>query len=147
VRHAQGIHNLSYSNHHLPDPHLTAFGEEQCRNLAAKFPYHDKIELILSSPLRRAIHTALLAFAPEVEQGKKVVAWQEVQEASDLPCDTGSDLKRIKVEFKDLPVDLGIVEDGWHIKVQHSDPALRLQRPAIDVLVLTELIPTGWRMR
>jgi broad specificity phosphatase PhoE len=119
VRHAQGVHNLSHANHHLLDPELTPLGEEQARALGARFPALENIQLILSSPLRRAIQTALLAFPSQVgDGGLQVVAWPEVQEASDLICDTGRDLLDIKAEFEELPVDFTVVEPGWHIKVR-----------------------------
>ncbi|OQE10622.1 hypothetical protein PENFLA_c085G10382 [Penicillium flavigenum] len=115
VRHAQGVHNLSQANHHLPDPELTPLGEEQARALGTRFPELGNIELILSSPLRRTIQTALLAF-PSRDKNLQVIAWPELQEASDLVCDTGRDLVEIKAEFEDLPVDFTLVEPGWHIK-------------------------------
>lgn len=118
VRHAQGVHNLSHSNHHLLDPELTPLGEKQARALGATFPALENIQLILSSPLRRTIQTALLAFPSQVGNGAlQVIAWPEVQEASDLNCDTGSDLLDIKAKFEKLPVDFTLVEPGWHIKV------------------------------
>jgi hypothetical protein len=118
VRHAQGLHNLSHANHHLPDPGLTALGEEQARAVGAKFPELENIQLILASPLRRTIQTALLAFPLQIGDDRlQIIAWPEVQEASELICDTGSDVLDIKAEFVDLPVDFGMVESGWHIKV------------------------------
>ena len=55
VRHGQGVHNLSYANHDLPDPELTQLGEEQARALTSKFPDLANVELIVSLPLRRTI--------------------------------------------------------------------------------------------
>ncbi|KAJ6035872.1 hypothetical protein N7540_000151 [Penicillium herquei] len=92
VRHAQGVHNLSHPNQHLPDPELTPLGEEQVGASGARLPELENIQLILSSPFQRAIQAALLAFP------SKVIAWPEVQQASDLICDTGSDLLGIKVQ-------------------------------------------------
>ena len=46
----------------------------------------------------------------------KVIALPEIQETSDLPCDTGSDIGILRDEFKDKPVDLGLVEKGWDSK-------------------------------
>jgi hypothetical protein len=123
VRHAQGVHNLSHANHNLPDPELTPLGEEQARELGAKFHSLENIELIVSSPLRRTIQTALLAFASQVRDGGlQVVAWPDVQEASDLVCDTGSDLRDIEQQFNQSPVDFSLVAPGWHIKVRFSRP-------------------------
>lgn len=130
VRHAQGLHNLSHANHHLPDPGLTPLGEDQARSLACSFLGADKIgtiELVLASPLRRTIQTALALLAsppcmPAAVDGsggsiQRVVAWPEVQEASHLPCDTGSPLDEIRAQFAHAPVDFAMVESGWHVKV------------------------------
>ncbi|KMP01098.1 hypothetical protein CIHG_01389 [Coccidioides immitis H538.4] len=121
VRHAQGFHNLNYANHILPDPLLTPHGETQCRNLLVNFPFHANVELIVASPLRRTIYTALLAFeVPLREKGLKVIALPHVQETSDVPCDIGSDLEALakEVREKDLPVDLSLVMEGWNDKTQ-----------------------------
>jgi broad specificity phosphatase PhoE len=95
---------------------LVPLGEEQARALGSIFAVSESIELILSSPLRRTIQTALLAF-PSGDKNLQVIAWPEVQEASDLICDNGRGLLDIKAEFEDLPVDFSLVEPGWHIKV------------------------------
>lgn len=116
IRHAQGYHNLSVSNHDMPDPSLTPLGVDQCRNLAVNFPHHSKISLLVASPIRRTLYTALHAFPSELEKGMKVIALPELQETSDLPCDTGSDIDILRDEFKDKPVDLGLVEKGWDSK-------------------------------
>lgn len=112
VRHGQGLHNLSYANLHLPDPGLTPLGEEQARGLISRFLGLANVQLIVSSPLRRTIQTALLAFPLQL-----VLAWPEVQEASGLIYDTGSDLSVIKAEFEQKPVDFNLVTPGWQIKV------------------------------
>lgn len=121
VRHAQGEHNLSTALHVLPDPGLTELGEEQCRQLRDRFPYHDRVGLVTASPLRRTIYTALLSFEPvlKANPGSKVVALPDIQETSDVPCDTGSDLDVLQKEFteKGLPVDLGLLTKDWNNKV------------------------------
>ncbi|KAH6680191.1 hypothetical protein B0J14DRAFT_683324 [Halenospora varia] len=53
VRHAEGEHNIDDA-HHIRDTALTTLGKEQCAQLQATFPLHDKINLVLLSPLRRA---------------------------------------------------------------------------------------------
>lgn len=74
--------------------------------------------MLVSSPLRRALQTTLIGFRPEVQRGLKVVALPDVQETSDLPCDTGSDVIALEKEFgKDGNVDLGLLSEGWQIKV------------------------------
>jgi broad specificity phosphatase PhoE len=117
VRHAQGYHNLSVANHNLHDPLLTNFGEDQCRNLSRKFPNMRSVDLVVASPLKRTIYTALLAFEPVIkEKGLKVIALPELQETSDLPCDTGSSPELLAKEFEDKPVDLSLVKPGWDSK-------------------------------
>lgn len=100
----------------MPDPALTPLGEQQCRELNDRFPYHDSVDLLVSSPLRRTIQTTLLSFTPEIARGVKYFALPEIQETSDLPCDTGSNLATLKQEFKDQPVDLSLVPEDWDSK-------------------------------
>ncbi|WEW58110.1 hypothetical protein PRK78_003577 [Emydomyces testavorans] len=114
-----GFHNLSHENHIIPDPLLTPHGETQCGTLRVNFPFHSDVELIVASPLRRTIYTALLAFeAPLKEKGLKVIALPELQETSDVPCDIGSDLEVLEKEVneKNLPVDLSLLMEGWNDK-------------------------------
>jgi len=116
LRHRQGYHNLSPANYVMHDPGLTPLGEEQCRQLASTFPYHKSIELLVASPLRRTIYTALLAFDREVKRGMHVIALPTVQETSALPSDTGSDVDVLRKELADKPVDLSLVQEGWNSK-------------------------------
>ncbi|KAL8810105.1 MAG: hypothetical protein Q9223_007823 [Gallowayella weberi] len=116
VRHAQAVHNLTTANHSMHDPSLTSHGENQCRGLRSDFPYHDSIDLLVCSPLRRTIQTTLLSFEPEISRGLPVIALPELQETSDLPCDTGSNLTALKEEFKDKPVQLSSVPEDWDSK-------------------------------
>ena len=121
VRHAQGAHSLSHTNHSMLDPELTPLGEVQCANLCsllAEQQKHENIGLIVSSPLRRAIQTALVAFKPLVDRGYKVLALPGIQEVSDQPGDTGSDLAVIQAQLENMPIDWSMVEPGWNIKVR-----------------------------
>ena len=118
IRHAQGYHNLTLANHTLHDPLLTPLGISQCEALASSFPFTDRIDLIVASPLKRTIYTALHTFASLLAQNPhmRVVALPEIQETSDLPCDTGSDIEELRREFKGKPVDLSLVTEGWNSK-------------------------------
>lgn len=91
---------------------------------------------MVSSPLRRTIYTALQGFAPvfkpktEVDshgirgKGALLVVHPDLQETGEVPCDTGLDAVdlRAEVERNGLPVDLGMIHDGWNNKV--SQPTL-----------------------
>lgn len=100
----------------MHDPDLTPLGEEQCHQLAAAFPYHKSIDLLVASPLRRTISTALLAFDQEVKRGMHVIALPTAQETSALPSDTGSDADVLRKEMAGKPVDLSHVHEGWNSK-------------------------------
>ncbi|KAF7197111.1 putative phosphatase SPAC5H10.03 [Pseudocercospora fuligena] len=117
VRHAQGYHNLCVENHKMPDPDLTELGEQQCRDLQDNFPHHDEIDLIVASPIRRTLYTALISFHDTIQRKNlKVIALPELQETSDLPCDTGSPKEKLEEEFANKPVDLSLVPEGWNCK-------------------------------
>jgi len=118
VRHAQGVHNLSYKKHSIRDPLLTPKGHRQCDHVSATFPaaQRSSIKLLAASPLRRTLYTALLSFPDVVLRGLKIVALPEAQETGLLPCDTGSDPEVLKKEFGTSTVDLSLVQEGWNSK-------------------------------
>lgn len=112
------MHNLCTENHVIPDPPLTDLGHEQCKKLRASFPRHADIDLVTASPLRRTIYTALESFEPvfQAKPDLKIIALPDIQETSDVPCDTGSEPEALKCEFKS-GVDLTLVQKGWNNKV------------------------------
>ena len=119
ISHFQGFHNLNTANHVIPDPLLTDLGHEQCRRLRGTFPHHDRIELVTASPLRRTIYTALESFEPvfQASPDMKLIALPDVQETSDVPCDTGSNPETLRQEFAGKNVDLSMVHEAWNNKV------------------------------
>ncbi|KAJ5596097.1 hypothetical protein N7450_002555 [Penicillium hetheringtonii] len=124
VRHAQGVHNLCTANHVIRDPLLTELGHEQCAKLRETFPRHAEVDLITASPLRRTIYTAFESFGPvfDAHPDMKLIALPDVQETSDVPCDTGSDPQALKEEFAGKPIDLDLVHDGWNNKTGRFAP-------------------------
>ncbi|QIW99776.1 hypothetical protein AMS68_005294 [Peltaster fructicola] len=114
LRHGQGFHSITENGHMLRDPELTPKGREQCAARCASFDRHDKVELLLASPLRRALQTCQLCFEPCVERGLKIVALPYAEEASDDPSDTGSDQAVLHKEFPNQ-VDFDHVSEGWYI--------------------------------
>ncbi|KAJ9620256.1 hypothetical protein H2203_008021 [Taxawa tesnikishii (nom. ined.)] len=126
VRHAQGFHNLSMSNHNMPDPLLTDLGKDQCRKLQSSFPHMDKVDLVVASPIKRTVYTALLSFASVIKsKNLKVIALPELQETSDLPCDTGSSVEEVEREFSGQPVDLSLLHADWNNKKGRWAPNAR----------------------
>lgn len=125
IRHAEGTHNLSTDNHGMHDPGLTERGQEQARELAARIAKMKddsgvEMGLVLASALRRTLMTGLAAFAPQLarKQPALLCAWPDVQEVSDLPCDSGSPLTAIQKEFGSGLVSFDMVENGWEEKVR-----------------------------
>lgn len=124
IRHAEGVHNISVDNHGIHDPLLTERGKQQARDLATKLAMLQQdgtvdIGLILASPLRRTLNTALIAFEPQLRRNQPgcIHAWPDVQEVSDIPCDLGSALSVVKAAYGNESVNFGLVEEGWEIKV------------------------------
>ena len=91
--------------------------------LEETFPYQSSIDVIVSSPLRRTLYTALCSFRPAISRGVKIIALPELQETSSIACDTGSEVSRLEKEFsKEIGptasiIDLSLLDGGWYIKV------------------------------
>ena len=77
-------------------------------HLRDNLPLAENIDLIVVSPMRRTIQTALYALSWLVQRGVPVVARAEWQENSDKPCDTGSDPAALVKEFPG--VDFSMVD-------------------------------------
>jgi broad specificity phosphatase PhoE len=151
VRHAQGFHNLCQTNSNIHDPLLTPRGKEQCTELQTNFPYHAGVDLIVSSPIRRTLYTSLMSFEHDIKtKGLTIIAFPEVQETSDLPCDTGSSPEELAQEFAGKPIDLSLVTHGWNVKTGRwslakeaiAQRALEarewlLRRPESEIVVVT----------
>lgn len=77
------------------------------------------VDLVVSSPLRRAIYTGLEGFSDVERQGRRLMALPDLQEISSLPCDVGSSVRdlRVEMEGQGLPVDLSLVGESWREKV------------------------------
>ncbi|KAF2186202.1 phosphoglycerate mutase-like protein [Zopfia rhizophila CBS 207.26] len=133
VRHAEGEHNVNRAVH-IRDATLTRNGKNQCRELEKMFPFHDSITLVLSSPLRRAIQTTVLAFAPTLAR-KEVpyLVLPMAQETSVLTCDIGHSKQELcqripemfageRLEFDLEKINLEMVEEGWNSKSGYWAP-------------------------
>lgn len=125
LRRAQGEHNKGGKAYLIPDPRLTEYGIEECQTLEGRFPFQSSVGLIVSSPLRRTLQTAVCSFQPAITRGVRIVALPELQETSNVACDTGSDAADIRRRFYEsrdaegtANIDFDLVEDGWNSKVQ-----------------------------
>jgi broad specificity phosphatase PhoE len=126
VRHGESEHNVSKDVSQL-DPPLTTLGYAQASQLISKFPNPERIAVILSSPLRRAIQTSLAGFPhvlekryfdPSsefgVENGLELTLEPDLQERSALPCDTGSERHVLEKDFPNLTLEE--LSEGWQAK-------------------------------
>lgn len=137
----------------MRDPALTEYGVEQCRHLHSTFPYMESVDLVVASPLKRTIDTAMHSFKSAIEKRKLVViALPELQETSDLPCDTGSSYEELAKAFAGKPVNLDLVKarpdwtskkgewapwaDSLHARAQKARQWLK-QRKEKHIVVVT----------
>ncbi|KAI5364003.1 Putative histidine phosphatase superfamily, clade-1 [Septoria linicola] len=114
MRHGEGFHShaVTKDGHLIRDPSLTDKGKQQCRDRCKAFTRHDKIELLVASPMRRAIQTCQLSFAPVVDRGLIIVCVPHAEEVSDAPSDTGSPVDVLRAEFGQ-GVDFDHLKHGW----------------------------------
>lgn len=128
VRHSESEHNVSKNTSHH-DPSLTPLGHTQASQLTSTFPNPEHIAVVLTSPLRRAIQTTLVGFSHVldkryfdaelgggIENGVELRLEPDLQERSDLPCDTGSARDVLEKEFPNLALGLGKLSEGWPTK-------------------------------
>ncbi|KAI0121489.1 phosphoglycerate mutase-like protein [Hypoxylon sp. NC0597] len=112
IRHAESYHNLIGPD--IPDPPITRRGEKQCEHLRQIYPYGDKVAYIVSSPLRRAIDTALIAIKPLVGDELELILRPELQEVNASPSSTGSTKEQLQASYNTL--DMSALSDDWYIK-------------------------------
>eukprot|EP00904_Undaria_pinnatifida_P003935 jgi/Undpi1/13542/HiC_scaffold_8.g03201.m1 len=113
LRHAQGTHNeaalvegrAAYMKIEHLDARLTDFGIEQCASLkATKHGIEKEAQLVVVSPLTRAIQTAMLSI--EQAEGVPWVALECIRERSgEHPCDRRRRVSELKVEFSSIDFD------------------------------------------
>jgi broad specificity phosphatase PhoE len=129
VRHAESVHNVT-KDFNLRDPGLTELGFTQASSLATSFPALSSTAIVLTSPMTRTIETTIAGFGAIVDKnlvgeisgregGAKLILDPDLQERSDLPCDTGSELGTLRSRFPDLTISsLG---EEWYVKEgQHT---------------------------
>ncbi|KAK9896347.1 phosphoglycerate mutase-like protein [Cystobasidium minutum MCA 4210] len=93
IRHCEAEHKVG-RRFHIADARLTPTGVEQAKELCATLPQDllENVELVVSSPLRRALETTLLGLQPVLDRvgRRSVVILPHAQECNIHPCDTGS---------------------------------------------------------
>ncbi|TGJ84953.1 hypothetical protein E0Z10_g3852 [Xylaria hypoxylon] len=112
IRHAESTHNVSMDlNEH--DPVLTQTGHKQCRELAAEIRgLGHEFDLVLCSPMKRTIQTALAIF-PKYLRSDKIMLHSDFQEGGTYGADTGSPPEELKTLFGTKKLDYWFVAPDW----------------------------------
>lgn len=116
IRHGQGYHQKPHKQI-TPDPALTPLGIQQAMDISQKYPLiTDSVQLIVTSPLRRATQTALIGLDEAIKgRGIKVVAHDALQEIWSKDADwrdAGRPSSELRKEFP--VVDYNVVGLGDH---------------------------------
>ncbi|KAI1633357.1 histidine phosphatase superfamily [Biscogniauxia mediterranea] len=133
VRHAQALHNATH-DYSIHDPGLSEIGREQCvplRRALMEDPIAQKAELIITSPMRRTIQTALASVDWLLEKGVRIQADAGWQENSDKPCDTGSPVDKVAAEFP--AVDFSTLDPAWPDKTSPAGSHYHYTKTALLV--------------
>merc|ERR1719375_1838853 len=125
MRHAESTYNAAYeatggAEPYLFDSALSELGEDQARQAAASFDGLN-VDCVVVSPLRRAVHTALLALP---RPGDKVPweIWPELREFLEASADLGSERSELSELFPGLPWET-LPEGVWWFEPDDEDIA------------------------
>ena len=99
IRHAQAVHNIQ-RGYPFPDPPLTKGGDQEASSITVDF----RPDLIIVSPMRRTIETAITAFGTNVDANKAlpIEVWPDLREAHDAICNHGSPVAVLQMEYPHL---------------------------------------------
>lgn len=135
VRHGEAEHNVlidkGLPSSHLRDPQLSYKGMEEARGLAVNPLLHYGLgpQIIISSPCMRALQTA-----QELSRtfSLKVMAFADLQECTDNPCDTG--VSKSELQARLPAMDFTELEEKWFEKVgsNRGDEGRRLLQERCD---------------
>jgi broad specificity phosphatase PhoE len=108
-------------------------------DLRANSRAFNDVDLIVASPIKRTIWTALHSFDARMNDNTlEIIALPELQAASDRLCDTGSSPEDVAKEFDDKSVNLSLVVPGWDSKqgkwAPDDDPIVKRSEVARDWL-------------
>ncbi|KAL7940137.1 histidine phosphatase superfamily [Trichoderma barbatum] len=120
VRHAEAEHNIS-KEFSQRDPPLTQVGIKQASSLETTFPDPSSIAIVLTSPLKRALQTALAGFSHIIAldrddngnrfRNARLMVDRDLQEKSDLPCDMGFERVLLEAAFPNVDFNTLDVKD------------------------------------
>lgn len=115
-------------SYHIRDPSLTQLGTKECLTLKNTFPHHDDVDIVMASPMKRTIQTAILSFGPSLSKSDvPFLLVPHAQEISAFPCDVGSDREYLDRILEDVlteasldmsRLDVSILDSQWNTKVR-----------------------------
>ncbi|KAI0384837.1 histidine phosphatase superfamily [Hypomontagnella monticulosa] len=118
IRHAQGPHNVP-PYHDIRDPYLTTLGLQQCMEVQRTYPeIIPCVDLLVSSPMKRCIETALLCFEPSIsqKQGKHAIYLRDqLQEVGSKLFNTGSPWNELQSEFGAIISNRYLPNNNWFL--------------------------------
>ncbi|KAI1819013.1 phosphoglycerate mutase-like protein [Xylaria intraflava] len=131
IRHAQAEHNVA-QDYSLHDPGITELGRQQCAELRDSLiadSLAQQAELIITSPMRRTLQTALCTVDWLVEKGVKIEADADWQENSAKPCDVGHAVSKLAKEFPGI--DYSTVDQVWPDKTSPAGNRYHYTKQAV----------------
>ncbi|KAF2971788.1 hypothetical protein GQX73_g1786 [Xylaria multiplex] len=145
IRHAEATHNVT-GDVYERDPNLTMKGETQAFRLGRSYAYMGHISHVVSSPMRRAVRTAIVAFEDVLLAGKRVILLPELQETGARPSDMGQPPNSLEAAFRPH-IDSSLLDRNWFYKGQGSkyipDVALIEERAREARVFLRDLAQSG----
>ena len=115
IRHGEGEHNVN-KDYTLKDPVLTEKGRAQATKMReADIPGKLDTQLVVVSPLRRTLQTALYAFGESYPK-VKFYCNPLLQEIGECASDIGSERLLLKEWFGEEPYSFDELEDDWYEK-------------------------------
>eukprot|EP00471_Norrisiella_sphaerica_P005629 CAMPEP_0184490014 /NCGR_PEP_ID=MMETSP0113_2-20130426/16931_1 /TAXON_ID=91329 /ORGANISM="Norrisiella sphaerica, Strain BC52" /LENGTH=323 /DNA_ID=CAMNT_0026873739 /DNA_START=43 /DNA_END=1014 /DNA_ORIENTATION=- len=174
IRHGQAEHNVFFESgqkeigRKIRDPGLTALGVNQAKvikqnpdltKMIMSYKNSNEKALLVVSPLRRTLQTALSAFEDHLggsntgNTGSSPLVFvcnSDIQETGEIPCDCGRPLSEVMEEFGQHQfIDFSHVQEDWHEKTgdnRDRGPLLQkrfnrftkwvMDRPEKDVIVV-----------
>lgn len=119
-RHAEGEHQSRDYPPFKRDADLTENGRQQCVDWRANMPpWAGRVKRVIASPMKRALRSALISFAPILKNGNMVIeAIPELTEAGSRISGFGSDPDELIACFsangEDRMIDLSRLYAGWN---------------------------------
>ncbi|KXH59433.1 phosphoglycerate mutase [Colletotrichum salicis] len=124
--------DITLQDWNIHDPDLSSLGLDQCQELkeilSRRFA-NESGAIIIVSPMRRTIQTALLSLDWLIKKGVPIQADARWQENSAKPCDTGSTIADLKVEFPSI--DFSTVDPTYPDKTSPAGAQYAFNREAI----------------